>query len=91
MKSIFAVFVILVAVEAPSAFAQADLAGEWQQPGGADLAVHEEVDDRGGGPEIGDYAGFPINDALRYKAESYSPSWLTEPEHQCIPQPAAYQ
>ena len=60
-------------------------------PAERDLAVHEEVDDRGGGPEIGDYAGFPINDAARYKAEAYSPSWLTEPEHQCIPHPAAYQ
>ncbi len=91
MKSILAASLLFFAMQAPAAFAQADLAGEWQQPGGADLAVHEEIDDRGGGPEIGDYAGFPINDALRYKAESYSPSWLTEPEHQCIPHPAAYQ
>ena len=35
MKSTFAVFLLLVVIQAPSAFAQADLAGEWQQPGGA--------------------------------------------------------
>ncbi len=91
MKSIFGILISLVVMQVPAVFAQADLAGEWQMPGGADLAVHEEQDDRGGGPEIGDYAGFPINDALRYRAESYSPSWLTEPEHQCIPHPAPYQ
>jgi cyclase len=91
MKAIFAIFLFFVLMQTPTAFAQADLAGEWQHPGGGDLAFHEETDDRGGGPELGDYAGYPINDAGRLKAESYSPSWLTEPEHQCIPHPAAYQ
>jgi glyoxylase-like metal-dependent hydrolase (beta-lactamase superfamily II) len=47
--------------------------------------------DRGGGPDLGDYAGLPINDALRYKASLYSPSWLTVPEHQCLPHPSTYQ
>jgi cyclase len=91
MKSIFAPFLLFLLVQIPGAFAQADLSGEWQHPGGADLAFHEETDDRAGGPEIGDYAGFPINDAGRFKAEAYSPSWLTVPEHQCTPHPAAYQ
>jgi glyoxylase-like metal-dependent hydrolase (beta-lactamase superfamily II) len=91
MKSIFVAFVFLLLITPRGVFAQADLAGEWQHPGGGDLAFHEETDDRGGGPEIGDYAGYPINDAGRFKAEAYSPSWLTVPEHQCTPHPAAYQ
>jgi hypothetical protein len=47
--------------------------------------------DRGPGPELGDYGGLPINEAVRYKAQTYSPDWLTVPEHQCIPHPATYQ
>lgn len=90
MKSTFAAFLLLLLAGVPGAFAQADLAGEWQHPGGSDLAFHEETDDRAGGPELGDYLGVPITEAARFKAEAYSPSWLTVPEHQCTPHPAAY-
>jgi glyoxylase-like metal-dependent hydrolase (beta-lactamase superfamily II) len=74
-----------------TALAQNEVAGDWDQPGGGIFGFQEEFVDRGGGPDLGDYAGLPINDALRYKASLYSPSWLTVPEHQCLPHPATYQ
>jgi cyclase len=70
------------------AFAQVDFTGAWDHPG---LFGHEDFDDRGRGPEIGDYFGLPLNEAGIRKAESYSGSWLSVPEHQCTPHPAAYQ
>jgi glyoxylase-like metal-dependent hydrolase (beta-lactamase superfamily II) len=76
---------------AASAVAQNEVAGDWDQAGGGIFGFQEEFVDRGGGPDLGDYAGLPINDALRYKASLYSPSWLTVPEHQCLPHPATYE
>jgi glyoxylase-like metal-dependent hydrolase (beta-lactamase superfamily II) len=76
---------------ATSAAAQVEVAGDWDQPGGGIFGFQEEFLDRGGGPDLGDYAGLPINDALRYKASLYSPSWLTVPERQCLPHPSTYQ
>jgi glyoxylase-like metal-dependent hydrolase (beta-lactamase superfamily II) len=76
---------------ASTAVAQNDVAGDWDQAGGGIFGFQEEFLDRGGGPDLGDYAGLPINDALRYKASLYSPSWLTVPEHQCLPHPSTYQ
>jgi glyoxylase-like metal-dependent hydrolase (beta-lactamase superfamily II) len=76
---------------ASTALAQNDVAGDWDQAGGGIFGFQEEFLDRGGGPDLGDYAGLPINDALRYKASLYSPSWLTVPEHQCLPHPSTYQ
>jgi glyoxylase-like metal-dependent hydrolase (beta-lactamase superfamily II) len=76
---------------ASAAVAQNEVAGDWDQAGGGIFGFQEEFLDRGGGPDLGDYAGVPINDALRYKASLYSPSWLTVPEHQCLPHPSTYQ
>jgi cyclase len=70
------------------ALAQVDFSGEWDHPG---MFGHEDVPDRGAGPEVGDYMGLPLNAAGLRKAESYSGSWLSVPEHQCTPHPAAYQ
>jgi cyclase len=70
------------------ALAQVDFAGEWDHPG---LFGQEDYNDRGQGPEIGDYPGLPLNEAGMRKAETYSGSWLSVPEHQCTPHPAAYQ
>src|SRR2546423_2925358 len=71
-----------------SAFAQNDLSGEW-----ANL-LHEDVNHRndgiGGGPRIGDYAGLPINDAARLRADSWDAAINTLKEHQTIFAPAAY-
>ncbi|MEO8465723.1 MAG: hypothetical protein ABI640_10315 [Gammaproteobacteria bacterium] len=75
---------------AAPALAQTDVVGDWEQPGGGIFGFLEELIDRGGGPDLGDYVGLPINDALRYKASLYSPSWLTVPEHTCLPHPGTY-
>jgi len=73
-----------------AARAQTDFVGDWDQAGGGIFGFQEEFIDRGGGPDLGDYVGLPINDALRYKASLYSPSWLTVPEHTCLPHPGTY-
>jgi glyoxylase-like metal-dependent hydrolase (beta-lactamase superfamily II) len=81
----------MVCAAASPALGQIDVAGEWDHSGGGIFGFQEEFLDRGGGPDLGDYAGLPINDALRFKASAYSPSWLTIPEHQCLPHPSTYQ
>ena len=82
---------VACAALASTALAQNDVVGDWDQAGGGIFGFQEEFLDRGGGPDLGDYAGLPINDALRFKASLYSPSWLTVPEHQCLPHPSTYQ
>jgi len=83
-------FVVLVAftLVSGSAFAQNDLSGEW-----ANL-LHEDVNHRndaiGGGPRVGDYAGLPINDAARARADAWDAAIYTLPEHQTIFAPAQY-
>jgi len=83
-------FVVLVAFTllSGSAFAQNDLSGEW-----ANL-LHEDVNHRndaiGGGPRVGDYAGLPINDAARARADAWDAAIYTLPEHQTIFAPAQY-
>jgi uncharacterized membrane protein YgcG len=66
------------------AFAQMDLVGEW-----ANL-FHEDQPERLNGPDVGDYAGLPINDAARMKADSWNADVLSQPERQCIPHPSDY-
>lgn len=67
-----------------SSFAQKDLSGSWAQ------LFHEDLPERGAGPEIGDYTGLPINDAARLRADSWDASKWTVPERQCEPHPADY-
>ena len=64
--------------------AQVDIEGNWA------ARQHEDAPERGGGPEIGEYQGLPINDAARKHGEAWSASIWTVPEHQCIPHPADY-
>jgi glyoxylase-like metal-dependent hydrolase (beta-lactamase superfamily II) len=66
------------------ASAQVDLSGMWAP------IFHEDQIERVPGPEIGDYAGLPINDAARMRADSWMSSLLTLPEHQCKPHPSTY-
>jgi hypothetical protein len=68
--------VALTLVGAPAA-AQADLSGIWQP------RFHEDQPERLPGPELGDYVGLPITEGARKWAESWEPSRLTVPEHQC--------
>jgi len=54
-----------------------DISGYWTSP------LHEDGLERGAGPELGDYGGFPINEAARLFALSYDASRLTLRHHQC--------
>ena len=65
-------------------WAQVDLEGGWA------ARQHEDGPERGGGPDVGEYQGLPINDAARMRGDSWSASLWTVPEHQCIPHPADY-
>jgi hypothetical protein len=42
------------------------------------------------GPDVGDYAGLPITDAARLRADTWDAGLLTLPEHQCKPHPSTY-
>jgi hypothetical protein len=83
MKLRLGAFCLLAALSA-AARAQLDLSGMWGQ------RFHEDYPERGGGPEIGDYTGLPINDAARMRADSWTASKWTVPERQCEPHPADY-
>lgn len=64
--------------------AETDLSGEWAP------RYHEDFPERIPGPALGEYHGVPINEAARARAESWSASMLSVPEHQCVPHPADY-
>src|SRR5204863_867008 len=66
------------------ASAQVDLTGIWAP------LFHEDQVERIPGPDVGDYAGLPINDASRLRADTWDASLLTLPEHQCKPHPSTY-
>lgn len=53
--------------------------------------MHEDALERGGGSELGDYAGFALNEAGRLWALSYDPSRVTLKHHQCDAYVAPYQ
>jgi hypothetical protein len=75
---------LLLAGGVTPANAQVDLSGIWAP------IFHEDQPERIPGPEIGDYAGLPITDAARLRAETWDASLLTVPEHQCKPHPSTY-
>jgi hypothetical protein len=75
---------LLLAGGTTPAEAQVDLSGIWAP------IFHEDQPERIPGPEIGDYAGLPITDAARVRAETWDASLLTVPEHQCKPHPSTY-
>jgi hypothetical protein len=54
-----------------------DISGYWTSP------LYEDAMERGAGPELGDYGGFPINEAARLFALSYDASRVTLRHHQC--------
>lgn len=68
---------------APAA-AYINFTGVWRQ------TFYEDFPDRLPGPEIGDYAGLPINDAARHRAKAWNASLLTIPEYQCRVHPSDY-
>lgn len=73
-----------------------DIVGDWDPPGGGGFGpgavqLHEDTQDRGAGPDGGDLAGLPLNEAGIYRARAHSPQWLTVPENQCRLHPVTYQ
>ena len=79
-----AVGIGMLALLVVSAFAHVDLSGGWAQ------RFHEDLHERGAGPDIGDYLGLPINDAALLRADSWGAAKWTMPERQCEPHPADY-
>lgn len=79
-----AVVLLTAAALPPGGAAQVDLEGNWA------ARNHEDAPERGGGPAVGEYQGLPINDDARRRADAWSASLWTVPEHQCIPHPADY-
>jgi hypothetical protein len=84
-RAIVAVLLLLSALAAVPASAQMALSGNW-----IPYRTHEDAQDRGPGPDLGDYSGLPINDAARLFAESWDASRLTLQEHQCRVHVAPY-
>lgn len=74
----------LTAIAASSASAQVNLVGYWNP------IFDEDFLERIPGPDVGDYAGLPITDAARKRADTWEASLLTLPEHQCKPHPSTY-
>src|SRR5438045_8046126 len=58
-------------------FGQVDLSGVWQFLRG------QYGQENGGGSDIGDYTGIPINDEGRAVGLSFSPTQWSQPERQC--------
>lgn len=78
------IFVLgMLAVSTPTPAYQ-NLSGVWG------INYDEDYPDRVPGPELGDYAGLPINDAARMRADTYDPSLLTLQEYQCRFHPSDY-
>jgi hypothetical protein len=78
-RTVGLIALISVVFAVQSAWGQVDLSGEWAN------RLHEDQPSRGSGFEIGEYEGLPINDAARFKAESWSAAVYSLPERQCIP------
>ncbi len=68
------------------ASAQVNLSGVWNNLG----ILHEDWPDRLFGPELGDYAGLPVTDAVRLRADTWDASLITLPEYQCRVHPSDY-
>jgi hypothetical protein len=75
----------MIACVPHEAAAQTTLIGYWRP-----LIVDEDFLERLPGPDIGDYAGLPISDAARKRADTWDASLLTLTEHQCKPHPSTY-
>jgi hypothetical protein len=82
-------FVPILTAQGPGSYipgreAGIDLAGNWGP------VFHEDAGERGPGPELANYLGFPLNEGARLAALSYDASRFTVPEHQCEPHIVSY-
>ena len=76
-RQVVAVSLVSVLCAGSTAWAQSPLAGNWNS------LRFEDEQDRGPGPDLGDYSGLAINSAARLFADSWDASRLTLQEHQC--------
>ena len=84
MRSVGSLVVLAsVCLTGPS-FGQASFAGVWN------MTLTEDFPDRLPGPELGDYAGLPLNAADRARAQSWSATILSLPDYQCRVHPSDY-
>lgn len=70
-----------------------DIAGFWDQPAAritSNQGFEEDNNERGGGPELVDYLGLPLNDEARARALAYDSALLGVPEHVCMRHPSTY-
>src|SRR5215218_2710414 len=84
-RSAVGLFVLATVLWAVPVSAQMSLSGVWLP-----YRTHEDEQDRGPGPDLGDYLGIPINSAARLFADSWDASRLTLQEHQCRVHVAPY-
>ena len=80
-----AMWLVLLTLASPAAAQETDFTGEWVP------IFHEDGPERIPGPELADYAGLPINDAARLRADSYDANRISVvPEYQCRQHAADY-
>jgi cyclase len=84
-RRLFALLALALVLSDAPASAQVLLSGNW-----IPYRTHEDEQDRGPGPDLGDYLGIPINTAGRLFADSWDASRLTLQEHQCRVHVAPY-
>ncbi len=80
---LFLLVILVGVISSGPLFGQIDLSGEWSN------LTHEDVNHRQS-VEIGDYAGLPLTEAGRFKAESWDEAVLATHERQCIPHVVTY-
>ncbi|MDT8399000.1 MAG: hypothetical protein RQ899_10340 [Pseudomonadales bacterium] len=77
-------FFILVSLCSVSALAEKNISGVWRN------TYAEDWPDRLPGPELADYAGLPLNDGDRLRAQTWDASLIALPEYQCRVHPSDY-
>ena len=65
--------------------AMVDLSGSWAMANEEELLIRTDP-----GPELGNFTGFPLNDAGRQKANAWNSTIQAIPEHQARPHPVQY-
>jgi hypothetical protein len=84
-KTIGLLFGLMACLAAVPAHAQADFIGNWAP------LYHEDFPERIPGPELGDYAGIPLNEAGRLRADSWDADRISVvAEYQCRPHGGDY-
>jgi len=85
-RAVLSVLTCALCLWCAQGFAQTNLSGVWNNL----TILHEDWPDRLPGPEVGDYAGLPVTDAVRLRADSWDASLITLPEYQCRVHPSDY-